>query len=134
MMVSEHSDLIPGRPQRVLLLSGPRTASNLLIRLLSKQARFVQSDYYFFKSKTALNNDVDAHSNSEVPHDLRDRAHADLQKSFNKMQESIEKAEREVCLPGFLKYSHCCGMEANELAGEDTVYKRACCVDIKSIY
>jgi hypothetical protein len=85
----------------VFCFRNPRTASNLLIRLLSKQDQFAQADYFFLDAKMAMASNMDSHPNGEIPQALRDQSRAELQEAFNKLQRSVRDAESQVCSTSF---------------------------------
>lgn len=86
--------------KRVILLTQPRSGSNLLEKMLSKQPRHDQSGYYFFESYLRLIDHLDAQGRGEgTPGDGTEAAqpiYDCYQASFEKLLATIEESEKAV--------------------------------------
>lgn len=85
--------------RRVFLFSHPRTASNLLIRMLSGQSGWQITTYHFLERFQFLRETLDdtkAKDITDVEADVRMRCDSLSQQAREKLQQSLDVAVREV--------------------------------------
>jgi len=83
--------------QRVFLFSHPRTASNLLMQMLSGQSQWQVASYHHLDSFQFLRETAKhAKDMAELGADVEERHDMLLRQAREKLQESLESAAREV--------------------------------------
>ena len=84
------------RCRDVFLFSHPRTASNLLCRLLSDQPGWIQSEYHFQDAFKFARKSFNWGPITDITHEQRQEFEHLLQRGFNKLQQVREAATTEV--------------------------------------